>query len=564
MLKKLFAVLSEKDKKFLFALLVFSVFISFIESFAISLIMPFVSLASDFSYFQSNAYLKDFFEKFSLSEYELIMYFGVFLMGFYVFRATLNTLYFRLLATFSKGRYHLFAARLFRQILHLNYENFTSKKSSQLIKMISQEAYNLSTMLASFMLFLSECFVVLLLYGLMLLVDYQITLFLSAFLLFNALVLVRVLSPAIKRASKKREEAMSAFFETLHTNLNNFKLIKFKGDEEGVAREFNTSSEAFSRTNITSESINAVPRIYLEGVGFCVLILIVIFLLWQNEGDIKGSLAMISMFVLALYRFMPSANRIITSYHDLLYYRNSLNIIYESLNEPCENLGRESLEFKDNIELKDVSFGYKNKKILFDGLNFSIKKGEKIAFIGESGGGKSTLVDILCGLLWVKSGEIYIDKEPLNEANIKAYRAKIGYIPQQIFLYNDSLAFNISFEQNFDEARLWSILERVNLKKFALSLKEGIYSKISDNTLSGGQRQRIAIARALYKEPEILVLDEATSALDTESEARIMAEIYALCKDKTLIIIAHRLSTISGCDKVYKVQNGLLYEENKD
>ena len=198
MLKKLFAVLSLQDKRFFYALLAFSVLISFIESFAISLIMPFVSVASDFSLFERNAYLRQIDEFFNLPKYELVAYFGLLLIVFYVLRAFLNALYFYLLARFSKGRYHLFALRLFRKYLNLDYESFTRQKHSALLKTITQEAFNLSTMLASFLLMMSELFVVALIYALMLVVDYQITLFLSVFLLANALILVRVLSPMMR------------------------------------------------------------------------------------------------------------------------------------------------------------------------------------------------------------------------------------------------------------------------------------------------------------------------------------------------------------------------------
>ncbi len=560
MLKKLFAVLSLQDKRFFYALLAFSVLISFIESFAISLIMPFVSVASDFSLFESNAYLRQIDEFFSLPKYELVAYFGLLLIAFYVLRALLNALYFYLLARFSKGRYHLFALRLFRKYLNLNYENFTRQKHSILLKTITQEAFNLSTMLASFLLMMSEIFVVALIYALMLAVDYQITLFLSVFLLANALILVRVLSPMMKKAGAKREAAMSAFFETLSTNLNNFKFIKLKGKEESVAHLFSEQSFAFSRANITSETINALPRLFLEAVGFCVLVLIVVALIWQKQSDIHTALAMISLFVLALYRLMPSANRIITSYHDLLYYKNSLDIVYNTLCEKDENLGDEKVSFERDLTLKNVNFAYKNKPLLFENLNFTLKKGEKIAFIGESGSGKSTLVDILMGLLPPNSGEILVDGRNLNAQNLKNFRQKIGYIPQQIYLFNDTIAKNIAFGEELDEKKLAQVIKQANLKEFITSLKDGANTLVGDGggNLSVGQKQRIAIARALYLSPQILVLDEATSALDNESEAKIMSEIYKISSDKTLIIIAHRLNTIEKCDKIYRVERGKI------
>lgn len=560
MLKKLFAVLSLQDKRFFYALLAFSVLISFIESFAISLIMPFVSVASDFSLFERNAYLKQIDEFFSLPKYELVAYFGLLLIVFYVLRAFLNALYFYLLARFSKGRYHLFALRLFRKYLNLDYESFTRQKHSALLKTITQEAFNLSTMLASFLLMMSELFVVALIYALMLVVDYQITLFLSVFLLANALILVRVLSPMMKKAGAKREVAMSAFFETLSTNLNNFKFIKLKGKEESVAHLFSEQSFAFSRANITSETINAFPRLFLEAVGFCVLVFIVVALIWQRQSDIHTALAMISLFVLALYRLMPSANRIITSYHDLLYYKNSLDIVYKALYEKDENLGDEKVSFEKDLVLKNVNFAYKNKPLLFENLNFTLKKGEKIAFIGESGSGKSTLVDMLMGLLPPNSGEILVDGRKLSAQNLKNFRQKIGYIPQQIYLFNDTIAKNIAFGEEFDEKMLERVIKQANLQSFITSLKDGANTLVGDGggNLSVGQKQRIAIARALYLSPQILVLDEATSALDNESEAKIMSEIYKISSDKTLIIIAHRLNTIEKCDKIYRVERGKI------
>ena len=560
MLKKLFAVLSLQDKRFFYALLAFSVLISFIESFAISLIMPFVSVASDFSLFERNAYLRQIDEFFSLPKYELVAYFGLLLIVFYVLRAFLNALYFYLLARFSKGRYHLFALRLFRKYLNLDYESFTRQKHSALLKTITQEAFNLSTMLASFLLMMSELFVVALIYALMLVVDYQITLFLSVFLLANALILVRVLSPMMKKAGAKREVAMSAFFETLSTNLNNFKFIKLKGKEESVAHLFSEQSFAFSRANITSETINAFPRLFLEAVGFCVLVFIVVALIWQRQNDIHTALAMISLFVLALYRLMPSANRIITSYHDLLYYKNSLDIVYKALYEKDENLGDEKVSFEKDLVLKNVNFAYKNKPLLFENLNFTLKKGEKIAFIGESGSGKSTLVDMLMGLLPPNSGEILVDGRKLSAQNLKNFRQKIGYIPQQIYLFNDTIAKNIAFGEEFDEKMLERVIKQANLQSFITSLKDGANTLVGDGggNLSVGQKQRIAIARALYLSPQILVLDEATSALDNESEAKIMSEIYKISSDKTLIIIAHRLNTIEQCDKIYRVEKGKI------
>ncbi|MCV3454252.1 ABC transporter ATP-binding protein [Campylobacter sp. FU_520] len=563
MLKKLFFILNAHDKKFLFALLIFSIFIGFIESFAISLIMPFVSVASNFELLEKSSYFQPIYEYLNLPSYKIIAYFGCILIAFYIFRAFLNAFYFHLLARFSKGRYHSLACRIFDKYLHLEYENFTNKNQSELLKTITQEVFHLSTLISAFLLMLSESFVVFLLYTLLLIINYKITLALSAFLLLNAFILIKILSPLVKKASIAREEAMKNYFEILNANLNNLKIIKLKTKEQSTQKLYEIQSGLFAKANISNESMSSIPRIYLEGIGFCMLCFIVVYLVLRYESDISSILATITIFVVALYRLMPSANRIITSYNEITYYKNSLDIIYNMLNEKEEKLGDESIEFKEKIVLKNLFFAYKGKKNLFKNLNFELKKNEKIAFIGKSGSGKSTLVDLIIGLLKPSDGAIFVDGIKLDESNIKSFRSKIGYIPQQIYLFNDSIAKNISFGEEVDEALLYKVIKQANLESFVNSLEDGVHTKVGDSGsfLSGGQRQRIAIARALYQQPEILVLDEATSALDQESEAKIMEEIYKISKDKTLIIIAHRLSTIQGCDRVFEVNHGHLKEQ---
>ena len=184
----------------------------------------------------------------------------------------------------------------------------------------------------------------------------------------------------------------------------------------------------------------------------------------------------------------------------------------------------------------------------------NLKKGDKIAFIGESGAGKSTMIDLIIGIYKPQRGEIRIDDILLDNHNLRSWRKKIGYIPQNIFLFDGSVAENIALGEKIDENRVIECCKRANIWEF-LRENDGIHTRVCDNgiKLSGGQRQRIAIARALYDNPEILVLDEATSALDSQTEERIMEEIYNIAKDKTLLVIAHRLSTIERCERVVRV-----------
>ncbi|MCK5895052.1 MAG: ATP-binding cassette domain-containing protein, partial [Endozoicomonadaceae bacterium] len=236
----------------------------------------------------------------------------------------------------------------------------------------------------------------------------------------------------------------------------------------------------------------------------------------------------LSMFVLSLYRLLPSVNRIVSGYNSLIYRYKSIEIVSEELQTKQEFLSSEKIIFDKKIYLSNVDFSYqyKSKNVLTD-INLTITKGEKVAFIGESGAGKSTLVDLIIGLYQPNKGTIKIDNAIVNKDNLQNWRSQIGYIPQQVYLFDGTIAENICFGRNLDSALLEEVLKQANIFDF-LQTKDGINTLVGEGgiQLSGGQKQRVAIARALYGHPEILVLDEATSALDDKTEQKIMDEIY--------------------------------------
>ena len=226
----------------------------------------------------------------------------------------------------------------------------------------------------------------------------------------------------------------------------------------------------------------------------------------------------------------------------------------------------EKLPITKEIELKDIVYAYPNtEKLIFDKADLTIPVGASVGIVGTSGAGKSTVVDILLGLLEVRSGQILADGQDVKES-YRAWLKNIGYIPQMIFMLDDTIRKNVAFgvpEDKIDEDRLWEVLKEAQLDEFIKTLPEGLDTGIGERgiRLSGGQRQRIGIARALYNNPEVLILDEATSALDNDTEAAIMESINRLHGKKTLIIIAHRLQTIEKCDMVYRVENGKAVRE---
>lgn len=556
---KLLSLLSKHDKKFLILLLLFSIFISMIETVGIAAIMPFISVASDFSIIHSNEYYKYIFNFFNFdSDILFVLFFGTILIGFYFFRSMINLFYFYMLSRFSNGRYHTLAYRLLENYLGRSYRNFTDENSSNLNKTIINEVNYLTSILSSLLLIISELFIILFIYAMMLYVDWKITIFLSIILIINTLILIKTVSSKIKIAGSKREYYQKIFYEVLNSTFANFKLIKLKSEDQKVLKKFTLASSEFTKANIANGTLTHVPRLFLEALGFIIVILIIIYLIYTNKSDISSSMAIISMFILGLYRLMPSANRILTGYNQILFNYRALDIVHNDIIYEIEDLGNNKIEFNHDIKLNTLSFAYiKDKDVLKD-INITIKKGSKISFIGESGSGKSTLVDVIMGLYRPKNGEICIDNILLDDNNIKNWRKNIGYIPQSIYLFDGSVAQNVAFNETYDEIKVKNVLKKAKLLDFLESHHNGIETSVGENglKLSGGQKQRVAIARALYNNPNILILDEATSALDDETESEIMNEIYDISKDKTLIIIAHRLTTLTGCDKIYKLENG--------
>ena len=557
--KKLLAITTRQEKKNFIILIFMSVFLSIIETVGISAIMPFITLASDPSKIVSNKYSKmvyDFFEFSTTTNF--MIFFGLFLIGFYIFRATYSMLYNYILNKFAFGRFHAFAFRLFKNYTNLPYKRFVKRNSAELIKTIVNEASNLSFYMQSLLLIFSEFFTVVLLYALLLLMDWRMTLVLTILLGAKVLFLLFFLKKRIEKEGLKRSIMQSKFYKILNETFGNFKIIKLIQNEEKLYSEFSNISYGYARANIVSNTLNQLPRLSLETIGFSVLIGIVVYVLFQYN-DANFVLPIISMYALALYRILPALNRILSNYNTLLFLSNSLDIVYSDLSYTPQTEGKDFIDFKNKIELTNVSFEYnKNKKVL-ENINIIINKGDKVAFVGESGSGKSTLVDLIIGLYKPLSGEIVIDDKKLTSDNVKSYRSKVGYIPQSIYLFDGTVGENVAFGYEYDKEKIMEVLKKANIYDF-LSSKEGIDTLVGDGgiQLSGGQKQRIGIARALYSDPEILVLDEATSALDNETEAKIMDEIYETSQDKTLLIIAHRLSTIERCDRKIMLSNGKI------
>jgi ABC-type multidrug transport system fused ATPase/permease subunit len=563
MLRKINKLLSTHDKNFLIGLVFFSIFISLVETMAVSVIMPFISVASNFSLIESNQYFKQVYEFFEMtSAVDFVAWFGLGLFFFYILRSLINIFYFYMLSKFAEGRYYFMSRRLFDTYLHLSNQQFNKLNSAHLTKMIVNEASFFTQVISSLLFMVSEGFVILFIYSILLYVDWKGTLFMTLVLGVVVGLLMRRISRLIKTKGQQREQYQKSVYDILSSSFGNFKVIKLFSNEKEVLNSFLSVSNKFVQTNILFQTSSHIPRLILDALGFASLSFVVGYLVWRNGVDISNFMPILSLYILALYRLLPSVNRILTQYNKITFYSKAIDLVESELGYEQEYLGDEVVTLESNITFRKVSFSYVQDEVILKDINLSIAKNEKIGIIGESGGGKSTLVDMILGLNLPTEGEILVDGQKLSMQNLSSWRREIGYIPQTIYLFEGTVAENITFGREYDEAKIIELLKRVKLSE---TLLEGEKTEVGEGgkLLSGGQRQRVAIARALYSDPNILVLDEATSALDSRIEQDIMEEIYALCEEKTLIIISHKKKILGGCDRILEIKDKCILEQEK-
>lgn len=555
---KLNNILTSYDKKFLFYLFIFTVVIAAVETVGVSIIMPFLSVANDFTLIDTNKYYNYFYQLFAFQDHKsYVIIFGIAILIFYLLRTVLNSIYVYTIMYFINSRYDLIVNRLFKKYLSLPYKSFITHNTSSLTKVIINEAANVTELFWFLLILISELLVFIFIYVVLMYINYKVTIGISVLIVFVGFFIKLVISKRMKFYGEEREQYQKVFYELLNRNFQNIKMLKLHFDQS-VYSNFAFSSKMFVKTKILSSTLQQLPRYIFELMGFSLVVLIVLYYLLSDHSNYNDLFSIVSVFILGLYRILPSITRIFLSYNTILYQYKSLDIIYQDLNLECEDLGTQELKFQNEIKLENISFAY-GKCDVFKDISLSIKKNEKIAFVGESGSGKSTLVDIIMGLHMIDAGNIMIDHNKLTYFNLASWRKHFGYIPQNIYLFDGTVAQNVAFNLNIDEEKVVEALKQAKIWDFLVT-KEGLDTMVGESgvMLSGGQKQRIAIARALYQNPDIIVLDEATSALDEETERQIMEEIYSIAEDKTLIIIAHKLSTIQKCEKIYMMKDGKL------
>ena len=528
------------------------------EVISVATIVPFIAIATNPALLESGP----FGVAFQISGIQdpniFIRVFGIAIGVFFIVRAL-----FRLTNAYFSGRVseamvRYFSTKLFSITLSLPYTAYVKKNPGVLIGIVNGEAGAVNGVFMTIMNMFIDLLTIIILYVLLLLVNWQMTLVFTLIIALIACLVLKILIPINAAFGKKSIEAGRKTFRILQEALRNFKFIRLKGNRDELVGNYGRARLKSARLGIKAGILNSIPKELLETVGFLLLILAVLVILGSVD-DAVMVIPLVATFALSLYRILPAINRVLKKINSFAFVQHSLDTISEMLREPIENEGEESINFNEEISIRDVSFSYATGGEVIHDVSLSIRKGERVAFTGESGGGKTTLIDLTIGVLKPCSGEITVDGRLLCESNIRSWRRKIGYIPQSIYLFDATIWENVAYGSERDDERIKLVLQKANIWDF-LQTKDGINTIVGDGgvQLSGGQQQRVGIARALYNTPEILVLDEATSALDNETEGKIMDEIYQASENKTLIVIAHRLSTIERCDRVIRIEGGRI------
>ena len=565
-----------RNLKVEFLLIIIFLFLSsFIEIIGIGFIPVFVGfLIEPEIYFEkiNIQFLKNFF--YELDDKELVVYSSFILCLIFIIKNIFLTILVYFEGNFAKKLKIINSEKLFKKYINNPYEYHLDKNPSTFVRSVTTDINESANYIKNITLILKEILVLILIFSLLIYVDPKITT--SIFMILGSLSFIFFF--IIKNNLKKRGiinlSTNSALLKISNQSFNAIKDVKLFGKEEYLTYLFKINFSSLEKNHLLSYFLSSLPRFVLEIFAIIGISGVIIFLYYENNSIID-SLPLITLMAISTIRLIPSFNSITKSLSSMKYNQASMHhVITEMIENKKENinnnldLDKNIINFKTEIELKNVSFTYENnKKKILDRINLKIKKNSKIAIVGKSGSGKTTIVDIIIGLLKPSEGYLLIDGIKLSQ--LPNWNRKIGYIPQNFYLFDESIKRNVAFginEKNINIDKVNKAIEFAQLRDFVKSLDNGIETVVGNQgiMLSGGQKQRIIIARAAYNDPDILILDEATSAIDEEVEKEFINNLLKIGKNKTIIIISHRSTTIKNCDKIFKIEDGKLNEINKE
>ena len=572
--KRIFHVFNKKEKiKFIwlaFALLITGL----LEVVGIASILPFMQLIATPNAIEMNKWLAAVYTFFNFENHrQMLIYSGIGIMILIAFSNLFAIFTTWLQYKYSWGMAHNLSTRLLRTYINKPYDFFINSNTSQLRAYIISEVNSLTGgVIIPIIEIFSRTFVSLVIFALLLKVDTQIALVMCGTLGGAYTLIYLAQKNLLKQIGNHRINMNLLRFQSLQELLDGIKTVMVYNKQRFFYTRYEHASKEFCEVQPKYNLMLAAPRNILEILAFCSILGITIYLFIKFQS-IEAAIPRLSLYAVAGYRLLPALQKVFAAVAKLRHNLPVLDRLYDDLVKNVDykeipNLELSTFELNESIELDGISFEYDNseQKVIKD-FNLSIASGETVAFIGSTGSGKTTLVDMIVGLLEPTSGTIYIDQVPLTSKNVGEWRNNLAYVPQEVFLFDDTVLRNIVFgssEKEVDYKRLKEVTKIVDIYDFiSKELPKQFETEIGEKgvRLSGGQRQRLGLARALYSEPKVLVLDEATSALDTITEKGIIESLKGLPKDITIIIIAHRLSTVRHANQIYILEDGKIKDQ---
>ena len=467
---------------------------------------------------------------------------------------------------------------LLRSYLVKPYEYFLDVKSGDVLQVINKDTETVFSLLSLLLTFVSEIIVSVSLIVTILIISPFITVCVASLMFFMIGFIQIIIRPILSKMGSESRVAGAGMQQWLLQAIQGIKELKITKSENYFERQFNTFGRKFVKATYIHTTLSVVPRFLIEAISMASFFAIIAFQIYRGV-PLETLFPVLSGVAMAAMRLLPSVNRITHSLASITYGIPSVDNMSERLTSMSDSFDLSDVNndislksnglidgFDSSITMKDVDYKYpKGSNNVLTKADIEIKKGESVGIVGTSGAGKTTAVDILLGLLEPCKGKVFIDRKQIYD-DMGGWLNLIGYIPQNIFMLDGDIRSNVAIgidEDKIDDDLIWNALREASLDVFVRQLPDGIYTQLGERgvRLSGGQKQRIGIARALYKNPEILFFDEATSALDNETEKAIMESINSLQGNKTLIIIAHRLTTIENCNHIFRIENGSITQE---
>ncbi len=545
---------------------------AFFEVVGVASILPFMSMVLDPDQISSNQVLSFLFNFFNFNDVETFLFYsGVAVLVLLAFSNFFSAFMYWAITYFSKMQGHIISMRLLKHYLSNNYLFFLERNSSDLGKNILSEIDRVvKGVVLQALQAISKAILTIVVLAFLIYINPVIAI-MTILSIGGAYLFFYIITRSyLSRIGEKQSIALFNRFRTVDEAMMGIKDIKLKSLERNFIGRFRQPSIDNARFSAQSLVIAILPRYLLETVAFGGIISIILILL-SNDVLISEIIPVLSLYAVAGYRLLPAVQNIYSAQSMIKYNHPALMIIINDLKE-IEDAGKnkqsnkedQKIIFDKKITLDNILFKYpKSKKNVIDGVSLSIKKNTSVGFAGSTGSGKTTLIDIILGLLNPMDGKFMIDDIVIDNNNLLSWQNKISFVPQMIFLIDESIRSNIAFgiePNDIDQDKVVKAAKLANLDSFVSDLPEKYNTLVGENgvKLSGGQRQRIGIARALYNEPEVLVLDEATSALDGITENYVMEAIESLSNKLTLITVAHRISTIENCDMIYFLEDGKI------